>query len=356
MWIPQVLTNGTLLLVDACSHPDLFWALRGGGGGTFGIVTAAHHRLHERSPITIAMLTINPNMTSDPTFAIWAGAAFSWVDFWVDESPYLDRRWGGHWNELGFASGLFFMGNADDAETTFMRKLRSWKTSLDPWAADMVTIRAFEVPKYVGQCYGHCRERGVMDSEHWTNTAGATDLTTANRLVPREFVIQNSSSIKEFLKLQVISGHFGNLHYLLGGAMSEIGHDETSVHPAMRQALYQFVFTNTSAIAAARELLPASVGGGVGYNHAFRKEPNWASEIWGANLARLVQLKLKYDPEHRLNCYQCVGFQLLGTAANTSQAPSCMHPDNEVCNNDSWEHHRHCSPTSEDQNIVERQS
>jgi hypothetical protein len=31
-----VLTNGTMVQVDGCTNPELFWALHGGGGGTFG--------------------------------------------------------------------------------------------------------------------------------------------------------------------------------------------------------------------------------------------------------------------------------------------------------------------------------
>ena len=38
--------DGELLRVDAESHPDLFWALRG-GGGNFGVATRFQFRLHE---------------------------------------------------------------------------------------------------------------------------------------------------------------------------------------------------------------------------------------------------------------------------------------------------------------------
>ena len=34
-----VTADGAVRIVNACTHPDLFWALKGGGGGTFGVVT-----------------------------------------------------------------------------------------------------------------------------------------------------------------------------------------------------------------------------------------------------------------------------------------------------------------------------
>ena len=45
-----VTADGEWLHVDADHHPDLFWALRG-GGGTFGIVTHFTYALHEVGPI-----------------------------------------------------------------------------------------------------------------------------------------------------------------------------------------------------------------------------------------------------------------------------------------------------------------
>jgi len=41
----MVLANGDFVTVSATSHPDLFWAIRG-GGGNFGIVTSFLFRLH----------------------------------------------------------------------------------------------------------------------------------------------------------------------------------------------------------------------------------------------------------------------------------------------------------------------
>ncbi len=52
-----VTADGRLLRVDAETHPDLFWAIRG-GGGNFGVVTRFHYTLHEVSTIVGGMLVL----------------------------------------------------------------------------------------------------------------------------------------------------------------------------------------------------------------------------------------------------------------------------------------------------------
>jgi FAD/FMN-containing dehydrogenase len=50
-----VTADGEQLLVDEGSHPDLFWAIRG-GGGNFGVATRFRYRLHELPAIVGGML------------------------------------------------------------------------------------------------------------------------------------------------------------------------------------------------------------------------------------------------------------------------------------------------------------
>jgi len=41
-----VTADGAIRIANACTHPDLFWALKGGGGGSFGVVTRLTLRTH----------------------------------------------------------------------------------------------------------------------------------------------------------------------------------------------------------------------------------------------------------------------------------------------------------------------
>jgi FAD/FMN-containing dehydrogenase len=52
-----VTADGELLRVDAEAHPDLFWAIRG-GGGNFGVATRFQFRLHELETIVGGMLLL----------------------------------------------------------------------------------------------------------------------------------------------------------------------------------------------------------------------------------------------------------------------------------------------------------
>ena len=51
-----VTADGKVLQIDAASHPDLFWALR--GGGNFGVVTRFRYRLHPVDQVVGGMLML----------------------------------------------------------------------------------------------------------------------------------------------------------------------------------------------------------------------------------------------------------------------------------------------------------
>jgi FAD/FMN-containing dehydrogenase len=69
-----VTADGERLRVDADNHPDLFWAIRG-GGGNFGVATRFRYRLHEVGPVVGGMLMLPATAETISSFVAEAEAA-----------------------------------------------------------------------------------------------------------------------------------------------------------------------------------------------------------------------------------------------------------------------------------------
>jgi FAD/FMN-containing dehydrogenase len=69
-----VTADGEELRVDAETHPDLFWAIRG-GGGNFGVVTRFRFRLHELDTVVGGMLVLPATPDVIASFVAEAKAA-----------------------------------------------------------------------------------------------------------------------------------------------------------------------------------------------------------------------------------------------------------------------------------------
>ena len=52
----MVTADGRMLACDPQTEPDLFWALRG-GGGSFGVVTSLTFQTHPTRPLALAQLS-----------------------------------------------------------------------------------------------------------------------------------------------------------------------------------------------------------------------------------------------------------------------------------------------------------
>jgi hypothetical protein len=61
-----VTADGEIVVASASQHPDLFWALRGGGGGTFGVLSALTFRTYPMpQTASVALGTIRSSSAED---------------------------------------------------------------------------------------------------------------------------------------------------------------------------------------------------------------------------------------------------------------------------------------------------
>lgn len=64
---------GNFLRASRTENPDLFWALSGGGGGTYGVVVSLTSRAHQNIPVSATNLTFTNKGVTQDTF--WAAIA-----------------------------------------------------------------------------------------------------------------------------------------------------------------------------------------------------------------------------------------------------------------------------------------
>lgn len=84
-----VTADGQIRIANACSNPDLFWALKGGGGGTFGVIGKMTLRLHEL-PKFFGAVNFKVKASSD---AAYRRLVREFVRF------YRERLFNDHWGE-----------------------------------------------------------------------------------------------------------------------------------------------------------------------------------------------------------------------------------------------------------------
>src|SRR5262249_57366046 len=62
-----VTADGQIRVANACTNPDLFWALKGGGGGSFGVISKMTLRVHEL-PEFFGAVNVTVKASSDDAY------------------------------------------------------------------------------------------------------------------------------------------------------------------------------------------------------------------------------------------------------------------------------------------------
>jgi FAD/FMN-containing dehydrogenase len=290
----EVITaNGAVLRADASENPDLFWALRG-GGGNFGVVTSFEFQLHQLGPEVMFAAQFFPIKAASAAFRRWRDFVANAPDeisslamFWTipRTDPFPQELRG----ERVFLYGALHAGSAEEGEKALSPLMKIGTPILDlsgrgPYTQWQQAFDPFFVP---GPVYPNLYAYWKSLYLHGLDDALIDDLVGRAQDLPSE---QCLIAI-----------------WQLGGAMARV--PETATAFGKRSAPFLLSYDscwtdpkqNDGIIAWTRQQIaaaePYSPGGSyLNFPGVGEDNETLVRKAYGSNYERLAQVKRTYDP------------------------------------------------------------
>ena len=285
----MVLANGDVVRASESDHPDLFWAIRG-GGGNFGIVTSFEFKLHEVGPQVLSGLVVHPLDAAGDVLRFYREfmpkTPEEYVTWFVMRKapplPFLAPEW--HGKEI-LALAICYSGQDLDEGARIAAPLRSFGQPI----ADVVGPTPYTDWQQVLDPLLTPGMRNYWKSHNFTKLSDGlidTLISFARRIPDPQTEIAFAQ---------------------IGGATTRVPSDATAY--AHRDA--QFVLNvhgrwadaakDEECIGWARELFKAAApfaSAGAYVNFLTQEETDRVRSAYGDNYVRLAGIKAKYDPEN----------------------------------------------------------
>ncbi|GAB1203790.1 hypothetical protein APSETT445_002430 [Aspergillus pseudonomiae] len=344
-----VLASGELVTANACENRDLFFALRGGGGGTYGVVVSATLKAHPSRPAITHTLVIYPLPSrkdplattmvlidvvaeilsaypalSDGGFSGYGGWGIDKIDSPIATAPTPVMENGGY-------SHVFAkLDDSDDAleeaqrfvHATLMQRLRKYNGS------GIMIQEIWERYPSFGDYY--------TAATRAEQQVGFSKMALTSRLLDKASLTGDTAQLKEMLRVTSTNSPdvpekatIWTMLFLVGGGkvLNSPTNPSTDryvgVHPAWRNAYllaiptsilpedaddtslkrmqHDTTYRKTDALRALAPNMGSYMNDGDRYNRW------WQTDFFGDNYPRLRAIKDEYDPDHVFYCPTCVG-------------------------------------------------
>ena len=341
-----VTADGKIRVCSACTNPDLFWALKGGGGGSFGAITKTTLRMHDLAEAA-GGASFTVKASSDEAFR---RLIRQFVSFY--SSALFNDHWGEQAHvepdnslEISMVSRGF---TTDEAKAV-------WQPFLD-WIAKSPADFTLKDPPHIGSMPARYWWDPVWRKQHNNHSLVADTRPNAKPgdvwwdgdggqvgmfLYAFESLWLPASLLKETSQAQLADALFAasrhwevELHFNKGlaGAPAEAiaASRDTATNPTVLDAFALAIIASgqghaypglpghepdlpkaqqeSDAVAKSMaELRKLAPNGGAYVSESNYFERSFGEAYWGSNYARLKEVKKKYDPEGLFFVHNGVG-------------------------------------------------
>ncbi|KAF8434533.1 hypothetical protein L210DRAFT_3649035 [Boletus edulis BED1] len=312
-----VTADGRIRVVNEAQNSDLFWALRGGGAGSWGIVTSATIRAHPPVAIVISELSVVPSASQNVT------------TLGIEFISLLAKYQNG-WTNKGIAT-IFYLfqdqyqlsfylpdSTADLSELyPFFEELKDRSSSYRVTSNTTLTFPTISaaILQHFGPYIDKSTPYGASNQQ-------------SSRLVPKSSIDpSNSSSITAVSEaiwkgLQIVNqplgsggGLFGHVPVIiLGSFPAATSHlvNTTGANPGLYTAAWLVFYaaswtlgvdatTNAKVMSAIHNAVSPLTALGIKSSYQNEGDPfeaDWQQAFFGYKYAELSSIKLKYDPQN----------------------------------------------------------
>jgi hypothetical protein len=341
-----VTADGAIRRANACQDPDLFWGLKGGGGGTLGVITSLTLRTYEMpGTVGAVLMTIKAKSDGDFRQLIRRFVAF-----------YTDSLFNPHWGEeVHIRPGnvfevLMVFQQLDEAQVHVL-----WQPFVD-WVSSSPKRFTFTSPVSIVSLNGRDYWNGEYMKTHFPklfladdrpgapagNVWSAGDAPEASQFIhglssawlPASLLNQDQQ-VHLVDALMAASRYWAvELHFNKGlaGAPQEVRAlvKDTAMNPAVLDAFALAISGASSPVSltklpghepdlslarqhaasvdnAMSEVLRVAPNTGSYYSESNFFQKDWQRSHWGANYPRLAVVKKTYDPDGLFFAHHGVG-------------------------------------------------
>jgi hypothetical protein len=294
-----VTASGEVLTCSLELHPDLFWALRGGGGGNFGIVTAFKFKTHATSDITVFEANFNFG-DFEAVMGAWQTLADKWPnEMWAQCLP----TWLGGSARVNVRA--FCVNTAETARQLWQSFIT--QTGVIPTSNTENTHSYRSV--MLGRCESNvtsCHLSTQFNGGQMQRSAFGASSDFFNAIIPPTGV----KTLKEAIEKQISDGHYGMIIFnLLGGKIDALAANQTAYphRGAIVSAEYYAPLqpsASDDAIDRAqakqnefRQTMAPWSSGGAYVNYIDPLITDWENAYYGDNYFKLQSVKAKYDAD-----------------------------------------------------------